>query len=97
MPENLTSSGPGIAGTMTKISYRAVAGQTGLANQSPFVTDSMSNAPILGSCVDRTGRFVSAWFLAYYGKLCVHLACPRADFCNIAYPGFAIASAALSR
>lgn len=42
MPENLTSSGPGIAGTMIKISYRAVAGQTGLANKSPFVTDSMS-------------------------------------------------------
>ncbi len=48
MPENLTSSGPGIAGTMTKISYRAVAGQTGLANKSPFVTDSMSKAGIRG-------------------------------------------------
>ena len=48
MPENLTSSGPGIAGTMIKISYRAVAGQTGLANKSPFVTDSMSKARIRG-------------------------------------------------
>ena len=48
MPENLTSSGPGIAGTMIKISYRAVAGQTGLANKSPFVTDSMSKAGIRG-------------------------------------------------
>lgn len=84
MPENLTSLGPGIAGTMIKISYRAVAGQTGLANKSPFVTDSMSKAPILGSSVDRTDGFVSAWFLAYYGKSCVHLACPRAEFCNTA-------------
>ena len=87
MPENLTSSGPGIAGTMIKISYRAVAGQTGLANKSPFVTDSMSKAGIPGSLADIPGRLVSAWCLAYYGKSCVHLACPRAEFCNIAYPG----------
>ena len=65
MPENLTSSGPGIAGTMIKISYRAVAGQTGLANKSPFVTDSMSKARILGSAsIVQTGSCpLGSWLI----------------------------------
>lgn len=86
MPENLTSSGPGIAGTIIKVTQPPVAGQTGLANKSPFVTDSMSAARVPGSLADIPGRLVSAWFLAYYGESCVPLTCPPAEICNTASP-----------